>query len=83
MYSYSHLHSYIQIYILQYNHDWIQKKSQTTYANLLPFEENGAQFQVISDEDKKKTRNLHDSVQVIHRLCYKYLLVIGMSHIIF
>ena len=33
------------MYILQYNHDEIQKKSQTTYTNLFPFEENGAQFQ--------------------------------------
>ena len=42
IYSYSHLHSNIQIYSLQYNHDGIQKKSQTTYKNMFPFKEEGA-----------------------------------------
>ena len=38
MYSYFHLHSNIQIYILQYNHDGIH-----FYTNLFPFEEKGEQ----------------------------------------
>ena len=28
------IYNYIQIYILQYNHDGIQKKSHATYTNL-------------------------------------------------
>ena len=32
------------IYILQYNHDRIQKKNRAIYTNLFPFEHNGAQF---------------------------------------
>ena len=36
------IYSNIQIYILQYNHDGIQKKSLATYTNLFPFEHKGA-----------------------------------------
>ena len=45
---YLHLHSNIQKYILQYNHDGIQKKVERR-----PFEKNGAQFGVISGENQK------------------------------
>ena len=46
------IHSNIQKYILQYNHDGIQKKSHATFTNLFPFDQNGAQFEVISGENQ-------------------------------
>ena len=45
------IYSNIQIYILQYNHDGIQKKS-CAYTNLFPFEHNGAQLKIISGENQ-------------------------------
>ena len=39
-----YIHNIIQIYILQYIHDGAQKKNQTSYTNLFPFEETDAQF---------------------------------------
>ena len=49
------IYSKIQIHILQYNHDRIQKKSHVTSTNLFPFEQNGAQFETMSQINKIMT----------------------------
>ena len=45
------IYSNIQIYILQNNHDVIQKV-HATYTILFPFEQDGAQFEIISGENQ-------------------------------
>ena len=45
------IYSNIQIYILQYHHDRIQKKVMRL-IRMFPFEHNGAQFEIISGENQ-------------------------------
>ena len=50
---------FIYMYIVIYKYSFYNiimmgfRKSKTTYTDLFPFEENGAQFGVISGENKK------------------------------
>ena len=72
IYRYFHLHGNKQITLLQYNHDGIQKKNQTTYTNLVPFEEKGAQLRLCLA--KLKTMSC---IETYDAYIYVYIVAVG------